>query len=75
MAYVEHFLLHFSSRLTRPNSKQLALVAWQVAQRPDIQQALRDEMSKFEGSGPDGRPTYDDYLNRLPLLDAVVKEA
>ena len=45
---------------------------WALAQYPDIQTKLREEVSTFAGE-----PTYDDLMdpNRLPYLDAVCKEA
>lgn len=38
--------------------------------------ALRAELTQFQGSRADGRPTYDEYVGskQLPLLDAVVIE-
>ena len=45
---------------------------WALAQNPDIQTKLREEVRTIAGE-----PTYDDFvdLNLLPYLDAVCKEA
>lgn len=52
------------------------MVLIELARNPGIQSALREELTSFEGSRSDGRPTYDEYLGnqQLPLLDAVVIE-
>lgn len=61
--------------LPRFTRKTLAMTAWEVARRPELQSALREELSQFKG-GKSGRPRYDDFTGtKLPLLDAVVKEA
>ncbi|KAI0310104.1 cytochrome P450 [Amylostereum chailletii] len=47
----------------------LGFAIYELARNPALQQRLRDELSAFTGE-----PTYDDFQNRLPLLDAVLKE-
>lgn len=55
--------------------KTLAMLLWELAKRPRLQLALREEITNFRGSGPNERSAYDDYVgSKLPLLDAVVKE-
>ena len=53
-------------------SSTLAFTTWALAQNPDIQTKLRDEVMTIQGE-----PTFDDFAdpNRLPYLDAVCKEA
>ena len=53
-------------------STSLAFTTWALAQYPDVQTKLREEVSTIAGD-----PTYDDLMdpNRLPYLDAVCKEA
>jgi len=41
---------------------------YELAIHPDIQEELREEISAI----PD--PSFDDFMNDLPLLDAVLKE-
>lgn len=41
-----------------------------LAQHPDVQDKLRKEILEFGAE-----PTYDDFLTKLPYLDAVTKEA
>ena len=50
----------------------LAFTIWTLAQNPDIQSKLREEVRAIVGE-----PTYDDFVNPnlLPYLDAVCKEA
>jgi len=50
----------------------LAFTIWALAQDPDIQNKLREEVRTIAGE-----PTYDDFVdpNLLPYLDAVCKEA
>ncbi len=50
----------------------LAFTIWALAQNPDIQSKLREEVRTIAGE-----PTYDDFVdpNLLPYLDAVCKEA
>jgi len=42
---------------------------WQLARHPDKQRRLREEVSAINGD-----PTYKDIQDRLPYLDAVLKE-
>ncbi len=53
-------------------SKVLAFTMWALAQNPDIQSKLHEEVRTITGE-----PTYDDFVdpNILPYLDAVCKEA
>ena len=53
-------------------SSALALTIWVLAQNPDIQSKLREEVRTIAGE-----PTYDDFVdpNALPYLDSVCKEA
>ena len=50
----------------------LGFTIWALAQNPDIQTKLREEVRTIAGE-----PTYDDFVdpNRLPYLDPVCKEA
>ena len=53
-------------------SLALAFTIWVLAQNPDIQSKLREEVRTIPGE-----PTYDDFVdpNLLPYLDSVCKEA
>ena len=53
-------------------SLALAFTIWTLAQNPDIQSKLREEVRTIASD-----PTYDDFVdpNLLPYLDAVCKEA
>ncbi|KAG8903764.1 hypothetical protein FRB99_002791 [Tulasnella sp. 403] len=51
-----------------------AFSLFELARNPDIQARLRQEITGFEGSGPDGEPSYAEFQTKLPLLDAVCKE-
>ena len=53
-------------------SSVLAFTIWTLAQNPDIQSKLREEVRTIPGE-----PTYDDFVdpNLLPYLDAVCREA
>ena len=53
-------------------SSVLAFTMWTLAQNPDIQSKLREEVRTIVGE-----PTYDDFVdpNLLPYLDAICKEA
>ena len=53
-------------------SSALAFTLWALAQNPDIQSKLHEEVRAIANE-----PTYDDFVdpNRLPYLDAVCKEA
>ncbi|TFY68884.1 hypothetical protein EVJ58_g742 [Rhodofomes roseus] len=42
----------------------------ELCKKPEIQQKLRDELSQFSGNDP----TWDQFTNGLPYLDAVVHE-
>ena len=46
----------------------------ELARNPDLQARLREERDAFEGTNSGAAPTYDDYLTKLPLLDAVCRE-
>ena len=52
-------------------SSALAFTIWALAQHPDIQSKLREEVRTIPGE-----PTYDDFVdpNLLPYLNAVCKE-
>lgn len=39
-----------------------------------MQDRLRRELRDFVSSGETGEPTYDEYISKLPVLDAIVKE-
>jgi hypothetical protein len=47
----------------------LGFSIWEISRNPDIQQRLRAELQSFSAE-----PTYDDYLSKLPYLDAILKE-
>ncbi|KAH9896523.1 cytochrome P450 [Cubamyces lactineus] len=51
-------------------SQTLAFTLYELSRHPDKQQRLREELDEFVGE-----PNYDDFNNRLPYLDAVMKEA
>ncbi|KAG9009835.1 hypothetical protein FRB93_005106 [Tulasnella sp. JGI-2019a] len=52
-------------------STALNLTLYSLARNKPAQDRLRHELLSF----PSAEPTYDDYLNKLPFLDAVTKEA
>ena len=47
----------------------------ELARNKDVQDKLRRELLEFNGSGPGGEPTYEEYQSKLPYFDAVIKEA
>ncbi|KAG9009824.1 hypothetical protein FRB94_013563 [Tulasnella sp. JGI-2019a] len=49
----------------------LNFTLYNLAHNKPAQDRLRQELRAF----PSAEPSYDDYLNRLPILDAVTKEA
>ncbi|KAJ8481093.1 hypothetical protein ONZ45_g15421 [Pleurotus djamor] len=49
-------------------SAVIAWVLYELAVHPDIQQRLREEVT-FPGD-----PTYEDLMNKFPLLDAILRE-
>ena len=42
---------------------------WELARHPDKQQRLRAELNALNGE-----PTFNDFQNRLPYLDCILKE-
>lgn len=54
-------------------STTLCFSLFALAHDLPFQQRLRDELKRFKSDA--GRePTYNDYLTRLPVLDAMCKE-
>ncbi|KAG8944219.1 hypothetical protein FRC04_002086 [Tulasnella sp. 424] len=49
----------------------------ELAKQPELQTQLRRELSEFRKAHGGREPTYEEYMNgnKLPLLDAVTKEA
>ncbi|KAG8903763.1 hypothetical protein FRB99_002790 [Tulasnella sp. 403] len=56
-------------------SATAAFALLELARNRDIQARLRQEIIEFEGSEPGGEPSYTEFQTKLPLLDAVCKEA
>jgi len=52
-------------------STALNFTLYNLAHNKPVQDRLREELTSFSNA----QPTYDDFLNRLPILDAVTKEA
>ncbi|KAG8882510.1 hypothetical protein FRB97_008136 [Tulasnella sp. 331] len=52
----------------------LAMAVYTLSRDKDAQERLRNELLSFSASSQGAEPTYDDYLNRLPFLDACIKE-
>lgn len=50
-------------------SQTLAFAVLELARHPDAQRRLREEINQLQRE-----PCYDDYLSRLPYLDAVLRE-
>ncbi|KAG8862244.1 hypothetical protein FRB96_001823 [Tulasnella sp. 330] len=53
------------------SAASLNFTLYNLAHNKPAQDRLRQELLAF----PSGEPTYDDYLNRLPMLEAVAKES
>ncbi|KAG8897481.1 hypothetical protein FRB99_008122 [Tulasnella sp. 403] len=56
-------------------SATLNYTLMELARNKDVQDKLRQEILDFQGSGPGGQPTYDEFQSKLPYLDAVAKES
>ncbi|KAG9035945.1 hypothetical protein FRB95_010153 [Tulasnella sp. JGI-2019a] len=52
----------------------LNFALYNLAHNIPMQDRLRRELRDFVSSGETGEPTYDELINKLPILDAVVKE-
>ncbi len=50
-------------------TQTLAFTIYKLSRHPEVQQCLREELRSFKDE-----PTYDDFVARLPYLDAVLKE-
>ncbi|KAG8948992.1 hypothetical protein FRC03_000504 [Tulasnella sp. 419] len=46
----------------------------ELSRHPELQTRLRQELLDFQGSGPGGEPSYEEFQSKLPFLDAVMKE-
>lgn len=52
-------------------SQTLSYTLWELARNPDKQSRLREELIDYGGRDP----SYDDFMNKLPYLDAVCRES
>ncbi|KAI0704555.1 cytochrome P450 [Earliella scabrosa] len=50
-------------------TQTLAFTIYELSRHPEVQRRLREELEAFHEE-----PTYDDFANRLPYLDAVLRE-
>lgn len=50
-------------------AQTMAYMFRELSRHPEAQDRLREELAAFQGE-----PNYDDYQNKLPYLDAVIKE-
>lgn len=68
--------LHSSNSLTNQDevSQTIASALHALARDKASQDRLRRELLSFGSSSGGVEPTYDDYLNQMPFLDACVKE-
>lgn len=54
----------------------LSFTIYALSQHNDVQRRLRKEILEFQATlVPGTEPSYDDYLSKMPYLDAVCKEA
>lgn len=51
-------------------TQTLGFSIWELARHPEAQARLRKELQEFGNA----EPSYDDFQNRLPYLDAVLRE-
>lgn len=55
-------------------SATLSFTLFELARDLPLQKRLRQELRQFRPDSGE-EPTYEDYQSRLPLLDAITKEA